>query len=63
MGFTKGATLIGIGIPVTWAWYMESLPLKFYAKAGPVVEIFNITGWGSSVGLGFFGSAGALYYF
>jgi hypothetical protein len=63
LGFTKGATLIGIGIPVTWAWYMESLPLKFYAKAGPVVEIFNITGWGSSVGLGFFGSAGALYYF
>ena len=35
LSFSKGFTIIGIGIPVTWSWYMESLPLKFYAKAGP----------------------------
>lgn len=62
LSFSKGFTIIGIGIPVTWSWYMESLPLKFYAKAGPVVEIGSALGT-TDVALGFFGSAGALYYF
>jgi hypothetical protein len=55
---TKGFVGVGIGIPVTWAWYMDSLPLKFHVKAGPLVVI----GGGTAM-LEFIGSAGALYYF
>ena len=45
----------GLGIPVTWSWYMDDLPLKVFVKAGP--ELFF--GWGST--LQFMGSIGALY--
>lgn len=46
--------VIAIGVPVTWSWYMDDMPLKIFVKAGP--EIFFGGG-----GLGFLGSAGALY--
>ncbi len=51
-------SFFGLGIPVTWSWYMDDMPLKIFVKAGP--EIY-FGGWAS--GLGFLGSAGAMYYF
>lgn len=47
------ATGVALGIPVTWSWYMDDIPLKIFVKAGP--EIYF------SGGIGFNGSAGALY--
>ena len=52
----SGGAEVALGIPVTWSWYMDDLPLKFFVKAGP--EIFFNFG-----GLDFLGSAGAMYQF
>ena len=45
-----------LGIPVTWSWYMDDIPLKIFVKAGPAI---GLTGGG----IDFIGSAGALYQF
>ena len=50
-------TAVGIGIPVTWSWHADKVPIKVFVKAGP--EIF-VTGGGM---VEFVGSAGAMYYF
>ncbi|WP_422478102.1 hypothetical protein [Pleomorphochaeta sp. DL1XJH-081] len=47
--------VFSLGIPVTWSFFMENMPLKVFVKAGP--ELYF--GWGTS--LGFSGSAGAYY--
>lgn len=46
------------GIPVTWSWYANKIPIKVFAQAGP--EIYFGSG---SVDLNFFGSIGAMYVF
>lgn len=45
---------ISLGIPVTWAFFLEDIPLKIFAKAGPEISF-------SGGGIGFTGSAGAYY--
>ncbi|MGI6433002.1 MAG: hypothetical protein ACOXZ4_03965 [Sphaerochaetaceae bacterium] len=55
--FSKFATLVSVGIPVTWTWYMDDYPVKIFVKAGPEI----IVNWGGA--LGFTGSAGAYYLF
>jgi hypothetical protein len=70
MAFTKGGNDIMIGVPVTWSWHTEKVPIKVFAKAGPSVIISTVkytwlgtTTTDTSAGLGFVGSIGALYYF
>ena len=46
--------VIAIGVPVTWSWYMDDMPLKIFVKAGPELYL-------SGGGIGFLGSIGALY--
>ena len=55
--FVGGGAFIALGIPVTWSWYPDSLPMKVFVKAGP--ELY-LTGWG---GVDFIGSIGAMYQF
>lgn len=45
-----------IGIPVTWTWYADKIPLKVFVQAGPELYI----GGG---GIDFTGTAGAMYVF
>jgi hypothetical protein len=52
--FISGGAAIALGIPVTWSWYMDDVPLKIFVKAGPEL---GLTGGG----IAFIGSAGALY--
>jgi opacity protein-like surface antigen len=56
--FTKGFTMFGVGVPVTWSYTLPKTPIKFYVKAEPKV----IFGSGFS-DLMFIGSAGAKYVF
>lgn len=55
--FMKGFTLFSMDIPVTWTWYMDDIPMKFYVQAGPLLTFsggFNAL---------FTGSIGAMYQF
>lgn len=45
------------GIPVTWSWYADKIPLKVFVHAGP--ELY----FGGGVNLGFSGTAGVMYVF
>lgn len=57
--FSEYGTIMAIGIPFTWSYTLEKIPLKFFVKAGPQ---FLFSG-----GMGFFpsfaGSAGGMYVF
>lgn len=44
-------------IPVTWTWYADKIPLKVFVQAGP--ELY----FGGGVGVGFTGTAGAMWVF
>ncbi len=59
MMFSEYGTVFAIGVPVTWSYTLESMPMKFFVKAGPQ---FLFGG-----GVGFFptfaGSAGGMYVF
>jgi len=54
--FGGGSVGFALGFPVTWAWYVDDLPLKVFVKAGPEIDV-------TGGPLTFFGSAGALYQF
>ena len=56
--FVSLFSAFGLGIPVTWSWYMDDMPLKIFVKAGPEF----IFGPGAA-DIEFFGSAGAMYQF
>ena len=50
-----GATnRVNMSFPVTWSFFMEDLPVKIFAKAGPEITF-------GGTGIGFTGSAGAYY--
>lgn len=53
--YLGSTNLIGLAFPVTWSFFLEDMPLKIFAKAGPEIMF----GWGTS--LNFTGSAGAYY--
>jgi len=53
INITSGSSLVTLGLPVTWSWFVEDIPLKVFAKAGPE---FYFSG-----GIGFTGTAGAYY--
>ena len=46
------------GIPVTWSWYADKIPLKVFVQAGP-----SLTFGSGYTYLGFSGTAGAMYVF
>jgi len=45
------------GIPVTWSWYADKIPLKVFVQSGPMLY------FGGGVDLGFSGTIGAMYVF
>lgn len=53
----SGWNTVALGIPVTWSYYLDDLPMKIFVKAGP--EIY----FGLGGGLDFLGTIGALYQF
>ncbi len=55
MMFSESGTTVGIGIPVTWSYTLEKVPMKFFVKAGP--QLF----FGG--GLAFMGTIGGMYVF
>lgn len=57
MGFVKGATILGIGFPISLSYYMESIPLKIFTRAVP--EFIMILGVGFDLGMR--GEVGAMY--
>lgn len=57
--FSEYGTLFAIGIPVTWSYTMENIPLKFFVKAGPQF----LFGGGMGFYPTFAGSAGGMYVF
>ncbi len=49
LGFSKGATFINVGIPITFAYYFDSVPIKIYGSGIPGVMIVISSGpWGST---------------
>lgn len=44
LGFAKGITTIGIGIPLTFAHYFDSIPIKIYGSGIPGVLIGIVPG-------------------
>ncbi|MDX9915071.1 MAG: hypothetical protein RBS49_04195 [Sphaerochaeta sp.] len=57
--FSTFGTMVGIGIPVTWSYTLETIPLKFFVKAGPEF----LFGGGMGFYPAFVGTAGGMYVF
>lgn len=55
MYFFSGFTSIGLGIPISLSYYLESIPLKIFTRAIPE---FNLSG---GFGFGMRGEVGAMY--
>ncbi len=45
LGFAKGFTNIDIGLPITLAYYFDSVPIKIYGSAIPGLAIAVSPGW------------------
>lgn len=64
LGFSSGSTLINIGVPITFAYYFDSVPIKIYGSGIPGVAILVSSG-GGGAGAGLSGQVeiGALWLF
>jgi hypothetical protein len=65
LGFSSDYTLIGIGVPVTFAYYFDSVPIKIYGSGIPGVGIwvYSDSYMGTMAGLSGQVEIGAMWLF